>query len=109
MPNGTVITHRVVRLATADGALQIETKGDANTSADPTLHPATGVTGIVRASVPIAGFILGWMTIPSGILSVISMLGSLLVSLWLLEELRRDAQEDEDAAPDVGSFDGVAA
>ena len=35
LPSGSVVTHRVLRVATADGELQVETKGDANTAADP--------------------------------------------------------------------------
>jgi hypothetical protein len=59
----------------------------------PTLHPASAISGVVRLSAPVAGFLLAYLTIPSGILSVISLLGSLLVSLWLLEDLEKDSRE----------------
>jgi signal peptidase len=90
LPTGTVVTHRVVRVATVDALPYLETRGDANATADPTLEPATLVTGVVRFHVPVAGFLLAFVGIPSGLLSVISMLGSLLAGAWLLEELEAD-------------------
>jgi signal peptidase I len=92
-PTGTVITHRVVSFSEVDGNLQFETKGDANPAPDPSLHSANAINGVVRFSVPMAGFLLAYLTLPTGILSVVSMLGSLLVSLWLLEDLANDRQE----------------
>jgi signal peptidase I len=93
LPSGPIVTHRVIRLATVDGQPYIETKGDANNAADPTLQPASIVSGVVRFHLPIAGFLLAFLGIPTGILSVISLLGSLLVSVWLLEELEADRRE----------------
>jgi signal peptidase I len=90
LPNGTVVTHRVIHLATLDGKPAIETRGDANNAADPSLLPASAVTGIVRSHAPVLGYILAFLGIPSGILSVISMLGSLLACIWLLEEVEGD-------------------
>jgi len=107
-PTGAVITHRVVRVAQADGILQFETRGDANPSADPALHPARAISGVVKFSLPIAGFLLAFFTLPTGILSVVSLLGSLLASLWLLEDLEQDRREEpEPAAGPVP--DGLAA
>ena len=37
-----IFTHRIVRIAERAGAIWIETKGDANATADPSLTPATG-------------------------------------------------------------------
>jgi signal peptidase len=88
--NGAVFTHRVTRVATIDNRVYVETKGDANAIVDGALQPATEVSGIVRFNVPFAGFALAFLGIPSGILSVVSMLGSLLASVWLLEEMEAD-------------------
>ena len=90
LPQGAVVTHRVVRVGTLDGHPAFETKGDANGATDPVLVPATAVTGVVRFSVPVAGFALAFLGIPTGILSILSMLGSLLASVWLLEDLESD-------------------
>jgi signal peptidase I len=90
LPNGPVITHRVVRVATIDGQPYIETRGDANNTADPTLQPASIVTGVVRSHLPLVGFVLAFLSVPSGIVCVVSMLGSLLATIWLLEEIEAD-------------------
>jgi len=92
IPNGPVVTHRVIRLATVDGQPAIETQGDANNAPDPNLRPASIVTGVVRSHLPIAGFLLAFLGIPTGILSVVSMLGSMLAAIWLLEELEADSR-----------------
>ncbi len=106
-PTGTVITHRVVSFTQVDGNLQFETKGDANPAPDPGLHSANAINGVVRLSIPMAGFLLAYLTLPSGILSIVSMLGSLLVALWLLEDLAKDRQE---APADPATMpDGLAA
>lgn len=99
LPSGTLVTHRVIRMATVDGLPHLETKGDANATADPTLEPATLVSGVVRFHVPLAGFALAFLGIPTGILSVVSMLGSLLASVWLLEDVDTDRRASP-AAPD---------
>lgn len=90
-PNGAVVTHRITRIAIVDGELAIETKGDANAAADSALHPADRVTGRVVTVVPYAGFLFAFLTIPSGVLSIASILGSLLLSVWLLEDVSRES------------------
>lgn len=90
LPSGPIVTHRVIRLATLDGKLYVETQGDANNAADPSLLPASSVIGVVRSHVPILGFILAFLGIPTGIVSMVSMLGSLLACVWMLEEMAGD-------------------
>jgi signal peptidase len=100
LPNHVVVTHRITRLGDANGTLLIETKGDANAAPDPAMHPASGVTGIVVAHVPVAGFLLAFLAVPLGMLSVISMLGSLLLAVWLLQEF--DAHDEAENLDPVG-------
>ena len=107
LPQGAIVTHRVTRVATIDGQPFIETKGDANADIDGALQPATEVTGVVRFHLPLAGFLLAFLGIPTGILSVISMLGSLLAAVWLLEEAEADRRAGA-AAPDLAG-NGAAA
>jgi signal peptidase len=90
-PNGgPTITHRVIRVASIDGQPWIETRGDANNAADPNPVPASIVTGVVRSQLPVAGFLVAFLGLPTGLLSVVSMLGSVLACVWLLEELEAD-------------------
>ncbi len=98
LPHGSIVTHRVTRTVTMDGKVWLEAKGDANAEPDVALYPASAVTGVVRFHIPLAGFALAFLGIPSGILSVVSMMGSLLAARWLLEEVDADRRERVPAA-----------
>ncbi len=41
-PEHAVFTHRIIRIVERDDGLWIETKGDANTTADPAITPIVG-------------------------------------------------------------------
>ncbi|MBM4408131.1 MAG: signal peptidase I [Chloroflexi bacterium] len=101
LPNNVVVTHRITRLGDANGTVLIETKGDANSAPDPAMHPAAGVTGLVHAHLPLAGLLLAFLAKPLGILSAMSLAGSLLLFLLLLEELERDRDVAGSAAADL--------
>lgn len=81
-----LVTHRVVRVAELADGRYLETKGDANGDPDPVLVPAQSVLGIVTTTVPKAGFLVAFLTIPTGMISAISLLTSLLLTAVLLEE-----------------------
>ncbi|MCY7419783.1 MAG: signal peptidase I, partial [Chloroflexi bacterium] len=87
-----IFTHRIVRLAEREGALWLETQGDANATPDPSLTPATAVIGRVGLWIPYAGFLLALYSEPSGIVFVVS-LGMVLLLLGISLEagtVRRD-------------------
>ncbi|MDO8483652.1 MAG: signal peptidase I [Candidatus Limnocylindrales bacterium] len=88
--NGTVVTHRVIRVAELDGTRHFETKGDANTSPDPVLVAPGQVAGVVDLSVPIAGYALAMLSTPSGLVSVGSLLLASLMAIWFLDDLATD-------------------
>ena len=90
LPNRVVVTHRITRIGDANGEVLIETQGDANTAPDPAMHAGSGVTGLVHGHLPIAGYLLAFLAVPIGMLSAISLLGSILLLVWLLEELEDD-------------------
>lgn len=86
-PERAVFTHRIVRVAHRDGEVWIETKGDANPAADPSITPASAVLGRVALSIPYAGYLIALLSIPSGIVFVIA-LGLLLLAIgWRLDAL----------------------
>jgi signal peptidase I len=97
-PARAVFTHRVVRIAERDGAVWLETKGDANAQSDPSLTPATDVIGRVAVVLPIAGYALAVLTAPPGVVFVLSTGSLLLLAGWWLEsssrERRRQAAAD---------------
>jgi signal peptidase I len=84
-PTRAVFTHRIIRVAELDGQVVIETKGDANGTADPSLTPASAVVGRVSMAIPFAGFLVALLSIPSGVLFVIALGAVLLLISWLLD------------------------
>jgi signal peptidase len=87
LPNGAVVTHRVSRVVVGEAGRFLETRGDANADPDPSLVPREAVVGEVALVVPVLGFLLALLGMPIGIVTVISIAGTLLTAIWLLEEL----------------------
>jgi signal peptidase I len=83
-PDRAVYTHRIVRVVSRDGVPWLETKGDANAVADPSLNPSSAVIGRVQVYLPIVGYLLAFLATPSGFLCVVALGGSLLVARSLL-------------------------
>ena len=99
--NGAIFTHRLTRLSTLGGVPYMETKGDANPTVDPSLTPLDHVMGRVVLTLPLVGFIIAWLALPSGMASALLAGLALLAALWLLDEGR---PESGDATqPDAGS------
>jgi signal peptidase len=107
MPNGVSITHRVVRIGEAHGEAYLETRGDANDASDPTVVPASTVTGVVAVALPLVGFILAFLAVPSGVISIVLMLAALMFAIWTLEELESVHGEKVATAPEM--TDGLPA
>ncbi len=89
LQNGVLVTHRVLRVATLADGTYVQTKGDGNADPDPALVPIASAVGIVAFHVPYAGFMLAFLSLPSGMLSAVSMLASLLLAAWLFEDDRK--------------------
>ena len=94
LANGAVVTHRVSQVVAGDAGRFLETRGDANPDPDPSLVPEDAVIGKVAVVVPILGFLLALLGMPIGIVTLISIAGTLLTAIWLLEELE-DAESIE--------------
>jgi signal peptidase len=87
LPNGAVVTHRVSRVVDGEAGRFLETRGDANPDPDPSLVPRDAVIGEVSLTLPLLGFLLALLGMPIGIVTLISVAGTLLTAIWLLEEL----------------------
>jgi len=83
----TPYTHRIVRLATLNGAPYLETKGDANATADPAIVPVASVVGRVALQLPLLGFLAALLATPLGLFGFLAISGTLLCLVWLLEDL----------------------
>ena len=99
--NGVLVSHRIIRIVQQPDGLYIETKGDANASADPVLVPVSQVVGRVDLAIPGLGYFLYLLTIPTGVLSILGLALTLLFSIWLLEDLERDSADSDDLELDA--------
>jgi signal peptidase I len=88
-PSDVVYTHRIVAIDASGPERYYQIQGDANPSADASPVPESAVIGKVSFHVPMVGFILALLALPSGILSVMCTLGALLLAYWLLEDLEQ--------------------
>ncbi len=97
-----VFTHRIIRIAERDGAVWIETKGDANTTVDPSITLASAVIGRAELTIPYAGFLVALLSIPSGVVFLMSLGVVLLMASWALDRGPSDAEAIDDAGPATG-------
>ena len=95
LASGTMVTHRVVAAVATDEGPVFTTKGDANASPDPVAAHAGQLQGRLAVSVALLGFILAMLTMPSGIAALFSIGATLLIALWLLDEVGEDDALEE--------------
>ena len=102
-PNRAIFSHRIIRVVVRDGAVWIETKGDANAAADPSLTPASQVIGRASATIPMAGYLIALLSSLHGIVFVVSLGLVLILAASLVEGLvparRRSAGPSRQAEP----------
>jgi signal peptidase len=82
-----IFTHRIEAVVDRPDGRYVRTKGDANAEADPTLVKATAIIGRVEVSIPVMGYLLALLSIPSGVIFVVGLAATLLAIAWLLESL----------------------
>ncbi|MGY1805511.1 signal peptidase I [Blastococcus sp. SYSU D00922] len=92
-----LVTHRVVSVETGpDGAVQIQTKGDANDAVDPWTATLQGDTAYqVRAVVPELGHLIQALRTP--VVTQVLLYGApALLAGWLLMTIWRPTREEEE-------------
>jgi signal peptidase len=82
--NGAVVTHRISRVIRRDDQVWLETKGDANPSVDPAMTPTSALIGRVKLIIPFAGYLLKFLSVPTGIVSLFCLIALLLMVNGLL-------------------------
>jgi len=90
--NGVMVTHRVTRVVDVPEGRFFELKGDANPRPDAALVPGRAVLGRVDVHLPYVGYLLWFLSMPSGIVSLMAALGGLLIGIWLVEDLEKRAR-----------------
>ena len=102
-PNRAIFSHRIIRVVVRDGTVWIETKGDANAAADPSLTPASQVIGRASATIPMAGYLIALLSSLHGIVFVVSLGLVLMLAASLVEGTvparRRNAVPSRQAEP----------
>ena len=109
IPSGGRITHRVTRVVERADGTWYETKGDANGTADPTLQPSSTALGRVLFSVPLLGYLIWLLHLPSGILAVVTAALALYVAGLLAEDRDDEEPEPESESGRAGGSFGVPA
>jgi signal peptidase len=94
---GTTVTHRVVSVVPNDDGPLFLTKGDANATADPIAVRADQLQGRADARVPLLGFLLAMLAMPSGVIALLSIGATLATAVWLLDELEADDRAEDEA------------
>jgi signal peptidase I len=93
-PQNALYTHRIVAIVDRSDGRWVRTKWDANADEDPTLVPVSALAGRTALVIPVAGFLIALLSIPTGVLFLIGLAASLMAGAWLLESV-----EPERAAP----------
>jgi hypothetical protein len=83
-------THRIVEVLHRPDGVYVRTKGDANVHPDPSAVPAEDIVGRVQVTIPLAGYLIALLSIPTGVLFLIGLAATLLAAVWLLESLELD-------------------
>jgi len=102
-PERAVFTHRIIRVADRDGQTWIETKGDANATADPSITAASAVIGRVNIGLPYAGYLISLLSTVPGVVLVLSTGALLLVLGWWLDALASDRRRPLRLATPTGT------
>jgi signal peptidase len=84
-PSRAIFTHRIVRIVDRDGALWLETKGDANVVPDPAIVPASDALGRVVAAIPFVGYLVALSSHPSGVVLILALELLLLITARILD------------------------
>src|SRR5258706_11023550 len=86
-PQNTLFTHRIVALIDRPDGRWVQTKGDANADQDPTLVHASAIVGRTEMVIPLAGYLIALLSIPTGVLFLVGLAASLLAGARFLQSL----------------------
>ena len=102
-PQNSLFTHRIVAVVDRPDGRWVQTKGDANAAQDPTLVPATAIVGRTQAVIPLAGYLIALLSIPTGVLFLIGLAATLMAGAWLLESVEPQPLDVRSDGPGTGS------
>src|SRR5205085_11978943 len=90
LDDGAVLTHRIVELRQSYlGDMVMRTRGDANTGNDIPLIHDSAVIGVVDNYVPYLGYVMAFLSMPSGLVATLGAMGILLLCRWALQDAEK--------------------
>ncbi|HEY8167494.1 MAG TPA: signal peptidase I [Candidatus Limnocylindrales bacterium] len=101
-----IYTHRVIRTLALNGQPYIETKGDNNPVVDGATVPAETVIGRVNLTIPMMGYVVAWLSVPSGVAFVLALGGLLVLAALLVDSVESDRQRARRATTSSGAGRG---
>jgi signal peptidase I len=87
LSGGTVLTHRIHEIVQQDDRRMFRLRGDANPAPDPVLATQDQLLGRVVVAIPWLGYLLALMSMPSGVVGLLSFGGLLLTAAWLVDDV----------------------
>ncbi len=100
-PDGSgvsVLTHRVVEVINANGALSFRTKGDANNADDPSAVPAVSLVGVYQTKIPGAGDVAMFLQSTPGLVVCVAVPLVLLIAAELIHRRKYEKAKNADTA-----------
>jgi signal peptidase len=91
-----IVTHRVVQKIYKTDGIYLQTRGDANNSADSELVPINKVIGKSQFSLPYLGRFSGFLKTPTGFLALIVLPALVIIGseLWsIMKEVEKNTRE----------------
>jgi signal peptidase len=104
----TPYTHRITRLAELKGVPYVETKGDSNAQPDPAIVPRAAVVGRIVVSLPLLGYLSVVLGTAAGLAGFLALCATLLLLIWVLEDLEEERCPACAALPAGGPAHGDA-
>jgi signal peptidase len=101
--------HRVVEMEQNDGSTLVTTKGDANAAPDPNMYVLPARVDVVAYSIPLLGYLVGFMLTPAGWVLAVGLPGAIVCAfvlrrIWSEGEGRRPVER---AAPGFAPVRGL--
>lgn len=79
---GTIATHRIIEVVEDSGSVKFRTKGDANNVEDAGLVAPEDVIGSPKFTIPLLGFVVGYIQEPPG--TYVAVSAAALILLFVL-------------------------
>ena len=88
--SGSLVTHRITQIYDGAGELRFQMRGDANPTPDPVLATGSAIVGRAVFWIPLAGYVVAYLSLPGGLASYLALIGMFFLAGWLIDLLERE-------------------